>query len=313
MDAILTALSRFSAAEPTILVHAPFAHKANLTPLASFRPTLKYDLGGCKGAVTAVFASRDKAETLGLIASVLTQNPARMLIFWPNDWGGKGLKGHLTKLGLSAGLESKLHAQMAYIENPEAANTEVLGEWIAAATAKTVPNTNDLKAEAGLFSYRAVDPASEILLAHVPASLKGKIADFGCGWGYLSDNLLRDHAALEKLYAIDDDQRAVNRTKGNISDPRLEILWRDITRDALPDWLDAVVMNPPFHMHGKEDRGIGQTFIERAAQSLKPNGVLYMVANRHLPYERHLTGLFKEWRLLADLQGYKVIEAIKGK
>ncbi|WP_163545134.1 methyltransferase, partial [Klebsiella pneumoniae] len=57
--------------------------------------------------------------------------------------------------------------------------------------------------------------------------------------------------------------------------------------------LDFVVMNPPFHDGGAEDKALGQAFVRRAADLLKPRGTCWLVANRHLPYEAVLAPLFK--------------------
>jgi 16S rRNA (guanine1207-N2)-methyltransferase len=37
--------------------------------------------------------------------------------------------------------------------------------------------------------------------------------------------------------------------------------------------------------------------------------MMYVVANRHLPYEAVLDEAFAAWRPLADMGGYKVLEA----
>ena len=56
--------------------------------------------------------------------------------------------------------------------------------------------------------------------------------------------------------------------------------------------MDAVVMNPPFHTGRTAEPGLGQAFITAAARLLAPQGQLWMVANRHLPYETALGGQF---------------------
>ena len=53
---------------------------------------------------------------------------------------------------------------------------------------------------------------------------------------------------------------------------------------------DVIVSNPPFHTQSRADRpDIGRRFIAVAAEALKPGGRLWLVANRHLPYEAVLT------------------------
>jgi len=56
---------------------------------------------------------------------------------------------------------------------------------------------------------------------------------------------------------------------------------------------------------------IGRRFIAVAADALQPGGRLWLVANRHLPYESILTASFGSARIVAQEQGFKIIEAIK--
>src|SRR5690606_20172087 len=58
--------------------------------------------------------------------------------------------------------------------------------------------------------------------------------------------------------------------------------------------------------------GLGQRFIEVAAQALRPGGRLFLVANRHLPYEATLARAFTGVQVLAQGGGFKVVEALKG-
>jgi len=58
---------------------------------------------------------------------------------------------------------------------------------------------------------------------------------------------------------------------------------------------------------------IGQRFIAVAAQALRPGGRLYVVANRHLPYEHTLNDSFGAVRVVAERDGFKLVEAVKGK
>ena len=75
--------------------------------------------------------------------------------------------------------------------------------------------------------------------------------------------------------------------------------------------LDFVVMNPPFHDGGAEDRSLGQGFIRRAHAMLRKGGAAWLVANRHLPYEVVLGEAFGAVSLRAENGGFKVYEARK--
>ena len=87
--------------------------------------------------------------------------------------------------------------------------------------------------------------------------------------------------------------------------------WHDVTA-GLPARCDVIVTNPPFHAQGRADRpDIGRAFIAAAADALQAGGRLWLVANRHLPYEDALGARFASVRTVAQAQGFKVIEAIK--
>ena len=60
---------------------------------------------------------------------------------------------------------------------------------------------------------------------------------------------------MKRLELIDIDRRAVEAARNNIDDPRAEFHWADLTGTNVSlAGLDFVVMNPPFHDGGTEDR-----------------------------------------------------------
>ena len=92
----------------------------------------------------------------------------------------------------------------------------------------------------------------------------------------------------------------------------MRLSWADVRRwPQAPTDLYFVVMNPPFHDGGAEDKALGQGFIRAAAEMLRPGGTLRLVANRHLPYEAVLRELFAEVAPIGDQQGYKLYGARK--
>ena len=84
--------------------------------------------------------------------------------------------------------------------------------------------------------------------------------------------------------------------------------WHDVTA-GLPGRYDAVVSNPPFHQGRADQPELGRAFITAAAKALLPDGQLWLVANRHLPYEATLAAHFAEVRTVTDEGGFKVIAA----
>ena len=167
----------------------------------------------------------------------------------------------------------------------------------------------------GVFAWDRIDPASALLVEQLPADLAGVAADLGAGFGYLSAELLARCPAITALDLYEAEARALELARTNLADlattATLGYHWHDVTA-GLPKQYDVIISNPPFHTQGSAYRpDIGRRFIAVAAESLKPGGRLWLVANRHLPYESVLNDSFGSVRTVAQHDGFKIIEAIK--
>ena len=160
----------------------------------------------------------------------------------------------------------------------------------------------------GVFSADGIDPASELLLAALPAKLGRHVADFGAGWGYLSAQILKDER-IEKLDLVEADHLALSCARDNVPDARARFHWADAITWKSAEPLDAVVMNPPFHTSRAADPSLGKGFIQSAARNLGKSGHLWMVANRHLPYEATLGDSFASVEEASGDNRFKVLHA----
>ena len=116
-----------------------------------------------------------------------------------------------------------------------------------------------------------------------------------------------------EIELIDVDRRALDAAARNITDPRARFVWADVTAMDAPDTpVDFVVTNPPFHMGGIEDKGLGQAFVRTAARLLRRDGACWLVANRHLPYEQVLRDHFARVHMVHEADGFKIIRAERG-
>ncbi|MFM1960995.1 MAG: hypothetical protein RL588_2512 [Pseudomonadota bacterium] len=162
----------------------------------------------------------------------------------------------------------------------------------------------------GVFSWDRPDSGTALLLGTAP-SLRGRGADFGCGLGVLALHAL-ESPEVASIELWDLDRRAIACARRNVPDPRASFHHGDVRRMALEGGdLDFVLMNPPFHDGGREDRALGAAFILAAARRLRAGGVCWLTANRHLPYEAPLAQAFSSVRLRAETGGFKVYEAIR--
>ncbi|SFG53422.1 class I SAM-dependent methyltransferase [Methylobacterium gossipiicola] len=225
----------------------------------------------------------------------------------PKDRGGSRLAKELTGFGAPVAESARRHHRICLVERPE--TLQDLDAALEEGGPRHIDNLA-LCSQAGIFSYDRLDPGSALLLSLLPP-LAGSGADFGCGLGVLARSVLHS-PKVTALTLIDIDRRAVEMARRNVDDPRATLRWADIRAGNLGlSRLDFVVMNPPFHDGGFEDQALGQGFIARAAEALRPGGTLWLTANMHLPYEKPLNAAFKTVEVKAASGGYKVFEARK--
>jgi 16S rRNA (guanine1207-N2)-methyltransferase len=248
--------------------------------------------------------TQERRYTLALALTALKPDGV-LTALAPKDKGGSRLGADLAAFGCEVDETSKRHHRICTVRRP--ASPSGLAEAIAQGAPRLVESLG-LWSQPGVFSWDRIDPGTALLSSRLPP-LKGRGADLGCGLGVLAHTVLAD-PAVSDLAMIDIDRRAVEAARRNVDDPRARFHWADATgtEPVLAD-LDFVVMNPPFHDAGAEDRGLGQAFIRRAAAVLRPGGACWLVANRHLPYESVLASAFKSVRLDIEASGYKVYEA----
>jgi 16S rRNA (guanine1207-N2)-methyltransferase len=232
---------------------------------------------------------------------------APIIALAPKDKGGSRLKKALEGFGCAVTEEARRHHRFCSAVRPAAPLG--LDAAIEAGAPRIVPSIG-LWSQPGVFSWDRPDPGSVRLLEALPA-LYGEGADLGCGIGLLARAVLSS-PKVRTLACADIDGRAVACAEHNLDDPRVKVLWADLRRplEGLAD-LDFVVMNPPFHDGGAEDRALGLAFIDAAARMLAKRGVCWLVANRHLPYEQALGSAFATVTPRGEGGGYKVFEARK--
>ncbi len=161
----------------------------------------------------------------------------------------------------------------------------------------------------GVFSADGVDPGSALLAEALPP-LSGRLCDLGAGWGWLAHRILGSEQP-DECHLVEIDHAALECARRNITDWRARFHWIDAESFAAREagGFDHVVTNPPFHLGRVADPGIGRGFIRAAARLLKRRGVLWLVANRHLPYERELDAAFREVSQLAGSASFKLFRA----
>ena len=309
---IMGADTKLSAHFPSATIWHP---QADQTSQWSHRahPVLS-DLGGDREFQSVIiFCPRQKDESLYLIAQGLgmLKDGGTLIAAADNLSGGQSLPKLFAQLGAESANQSKHKCRVVWTNAPHTVDPMAIARAVGAGAPQE--RADGLTTQPGLFSWNRTDKGTDALLHHLPFSLAGIGADFGCGIGVLGQRLLQRYSAITKLYCIDNDSRAIACCRKNLEQwqDRCDFMWADVRKLPQLPLLDFIVMNPPFH-EGKADANLlGQNFITSAAAHLKPGGMLVLVANVHLPYESLLHQHFSLHRLVSSENGYKIIEAVK--
>ena len=262
--------------------------------------------GGVSAAVVAAPPGvAERRYTLALALRALKPG-APLTALAPKDKGGSRLRKELEAFGCVVVDTPRRHHRICHtVRPPTPAGLDAAIE----AGGPQIAGRLGLWTQPGVFSWDRPDPGSLLLISTLPA-LAGRGADLGCGVGLLAGAVLA-LPEVSHLDLVDVDRRAVEAARRNLDDPRAEVHWADARGAPDLSGLDFVVMNPPFHHVGLEDRDLGQAFIGRGHQILRKGGVLWLVANRHLPYEGVLGALFGKVTLKREEAGFKIYEARK--
>lgn len=266
-----------------------------------------YDLraeGPVAGAVAAVvILPRAKEQARALLAEAAASLPQGATVIvdgFKTDGVESVLRDLRARVPVSEPL-SKAHGKIFAFPAGAA-----LADW--AATPREV--AGGFTTLPGVFSADGPDRGSALLAAALPEYLPGYTVDLGAGWGYLARAVLL-RKGVKRLDLVEADHAALACARGNVPDPRARFFWADATAYRADGHADHVVCNPPFHAGRDADPSLGVAFLSAAAAMLSPEGDLWLVANRHLPYDRPLKELFHEVTEVSGDTAFRVIRAVR--
>lgn len=270
-------------------------------------------------ALVLVLPPRQRDEARALFAQAVGKlAPGGIVVACQsNNEGARSGESDLQQLAGPGGKLTKNHCRAYWTTPADGSHDEALRKRWAALDAPRAILDGRFHSRPGVFAWDRIDPASALLVEQLPADLAGRGADLGAGWGYLSAEVLARCAKVTALDLYEAESRALALARRNLAQVgegvKLDFRWQDVTA-GIDGRYDFIVSNPPFHTPAREDRpDIGQRFIAVAAQSLRPGGQLFMVANRHLPYEQILNDSFGQVRVAAERDGFKVIVGTRGR
>ncbi|MDD3021798.1 MAG: methyltransferase [Alphaproteobacteria bacterium] len=273
-------------------------------------PDLEGDL---KFPVILIVGAKQKAENAFFLASALkmASEDGVVMVSLENDRGGKSLDKLFEELGCPFQSFSKHKSRIVWTTRPQMANPQKVEDYIKSGS--ICQRSDGTYTRPGIFSWDRLDKGTKSFIENVAPDWRGTGADFGGGCGDLAKSILEKTPELNKLYVLEHDVRAVDCARANLRqfDGRAQVEWVNILKDDLPRNLDFIVMNPPFHEAKLESITLGQSFIRRAALSLKRAGRLTLVANVHLPYEKIMSEDFNQIEQIAAQSGFKIVTGLK--
>ena len=254
-------------------------------------------------ALAILSLPRAKAAALAALAEIVPVTRGPTVIDGQKTDGVESLQRELGQRALVGEVLVKAHGRMF-------AATEIdCAGWNAVPGQVARPNGGVYRTSHGAFSSDGVDPGSRALAEALPDRMDGHAVDLGSGWGYLAEAVLERCAASVDL--VEDDLAALEASRANLDDARARFHWTDALTFRPASLADHVVTNPPFHAGRNADASIGQGFIRASARMLARKGTLWLVANRHLPYEWTLVEVFRDVRTLGQHAEYKLFKAVR--
>ncbi len=258
---------------------------------------------------------RDEARASMARAVAATAPGGRVMACATNNEGARSAEADLARLVGPLNVMTKNKCRVFWSEPLQgAADPALLQQWLRQDAQRPIADGRFVS-RPGVFAWDRVDIASALLANQFPPGLAGRAADLGAGYGYLSARLLAHCPGIESLAVFEAEARALDLARQNLGpfEPGVAIdyHWHDVTT-GLPGSYDVIVTNPPFHVQrgvGRPD--VGRRFIAVAAAALREGGRLWLVANRHLPYEAELAHNFASLRTVVQEHGFKIVEAIK--
>jgi len=159
-----------------------------------------------------------------------------------------------------------------------------------------------------LFSPKAPDSGTMLMLQHTDLQREDQVLDLGCGYGlvgiYAASIIPGSH-----VYMADIDPTAVEISTENLAVNGISgvtVLQSDAYDSIDKNDFTVILSNPPYHT----DFAVAKSFIEKGFNRLAIGGRMYMVTKRRDWYKNKLISIFGGVRIWEE-NGYFVFMAQK--
>ncbi len=181
----------------------------------------------------------------------------------------------------------------------------------------SIPSLNlEIIQHAGVFCAGRLDGGTRLFLEHFPKAshLNGAVVDLGCGNGMLGLVAAKRSLSAE-IFCVDESFLAVWSARESFRINQMGGRGKFLCGDGLEDFdkgsVDLILCNPPFHFQNAQTLSIAQKMFQMSVKVLKPNGELWVVANRHLGHHKLLKELFPRIATVAYDEKYALFRCFK--
>ncbi len=156
----------------------------------------------------------------------------------------------------------------------------------------------------GVFAQGRLDPATALLLDHLPELHPGMdVLDFACGTGIIAWSCLKRQNEIS-MTVSDADSLAITSAGRNLGNVRL--VQSDGWHSFGHQTFDLIISNPPIHRGKSEDHSILDKLIEGAKIRLNKGGQLLIVGQGRLQLESRLKAMYRKPSCIAKTTRFQI-------
>ncbi|MBV69823.1 MAG: hypothetical protein CMH52_00610 [Myxococcales bacterium] len=198
----------------------------------------------------------------------------------------------------------KNHCRLLIGRRTDASARCRIDDWWIHRTLVLEQESVDWYALPGVFAQGRLDPATALLLNHLPPlKPNSRILDFACGTGIISWACQRRDNTLS-ISASDADSLALKAAQRNVGHVRL--IQSDGWRAFGNEQFDMIISNPPIHSGKSEDHSVLDQLIDGARKRLSSGGQLILVGQGRLGLEARMKAGFAGARCMAKNTRFQV-------
>lgn len=170
----------------------------------------------------------------------------------------------------------------------------------------------EAKTEPDLFSPKALDSGTRLLIEQAVKVEAQTILDWGCGWGAISLYMAKSRPQ-SRVIALDSDIAAISTTRANAehnSVRNLEVIASHGFSEAPADLkYDLILSHPPTH----RGRQVVDQMVADSLERLNDDGQLLVVSEARIkPWlARTIKNVFGDYKILKRNPKYVVLRGIK--